>query len=406
MVCGQKLILDGYCDFEEYIYGRLAKQELLKALSDARSPYVSLYQGPYPNDENALALWSSTVKKVPNINAALSLLEARAIVNWAFRALKNADERIELTKQLAEVLSEQPEFHKKVLFAGGVLYIQGLVELNFISSLDKLYSAIADMQKPGFTLFFRGHADVNYRLLPSIMRSPGWQEHEKDMYNQLLINCSHDFKSCRSHLDFLVEMQHYGLPTRLLDITRNPLVALYFACASEESQTGELIVFSVPTEQIKYPQSDAVSVLASLPLFTYEQQKYFLKCVCNKKLDLDAFNKEVDRLLHEVRSEKPAFRPQINQGDLINCFVVLSKKNNARIMKQDGAFIICGLPELIHEKINQLRYTEKIGRHLVRQIYLIKNKSKLRKQLDRFSVNQASLFPEIDDVASYIKSQY
>ena len=38
------------------------------------------------------------------------------------------------------------------------------------------------------------------------------------------------FSECKSALDYLVQMQHYGLPTRLLDMTTNPLVALYFAC--------------------------------------------------------------------------------------------------------------------------------------------------------------------------------
>ena len=43
------------------------------------------------------------------------------------------------------------------------------------------------------------------------------------MYQELIIRCASDFAQCQSHLDYLVEMQHYGLPTRLLDITENPL---------------------------------------------------------------------------------------------------------------------------------------------------------------------------------------
>lgn len=69
-------------------------------------------------------------------------------------------------------------------------------------------------------------------------------------------------------------MQHYGAPTRLLDVTTNPLVALYFACDEKEVDGGVYVIKTDKTK-IKRYDSDAVSYyLYFLGLIMLKREKY------------------------------------------------------------------------------------------------------------------------------------
>lgn len=82
----------------------------------------------------------------------------------------------------------------------------------------------------GTETFYRGHVDKDWVLLPSIFRTPNGIANEHLLFRDMVAHEPQSFSDCKSALDYLVQMQHYELPTRLLDVTTNPLVALYFAC--------------------------------------------------------------------------------------------------------------------------------------------------------------------------------
>lgn len=99
-------------------------------------------------------------------------------------------------------------------------------------------------------LAFRGVSDYRYSLSPSLKV---YQEREEfgyayDFYNieNVLVNefsttRPEEFVGISSNFDLLAKMQHLGLPTRLLDFTLNPLVALYFACQSQSDTTARVL---------------------------------------------------------------------------------------------------------------------------------------------------------------------
>jgi len=71
--------------------------------------------------------------------------------------------------------------------------------------------------------YFRGHADKDWKLLPTLLRDENTQE-DKELLELLTIDENDKNKI------LLATAQHYGRKTRCLDFTRNYKVALYFAC--------------------------------------------------------------------------------------------------------------------------------------------------------------------------------
>ncbi|HKW28846.1 MAG TPA: FRG domain-containing protein [Verrucomicrobiae bacterium] len=117
-----------------------------------------------------------------------------------------------------------------------------------INSLNEFHERLLDKHKKEVydttTTVYRGVKDVNYDLIPKIGRPPSdikWMDDraadERRMFRMFKERAPFFYSTStsfpRNDWETLFFAQHYGLPTRLLDWTRNPLVALYFAVAGE-----------------------------------------------------------------------------------------------------------------------------------------------------------------------------
>lgn len=120
---------------------------------------------------------------------------------------------------------------------------KALAEIGDIQSYVKFV-----LEKSGSKEFvYRGHASEDWELKPSIGRIDGYSPYkEKEMFVRFKRNYySYTIERPESDMDLLFLAQHFGLPTRLLDFTYNPMIALYFACESEPEMDGRVYVHSI-----------------------------------------------------------------------------------------------------------------------------------------------------------------
>jgi hypothetical protein len=257
---------------------------------------------------------------------------------------------------------------------------------NFLARFEKL------KEVPGRIDLFRGHSDVSYKLQPSLFRVQRNRKDEKNIYRELITLHPGEFDADSNVFEKLVRMQHYSLPTRLLDLTFNPLVALFFACATNPKKNGELIRFSLRKSNIKYFDSDTASCIANLSNLTGAERDRLR----NIRTSDDLNNSEVgQRLLQFIKSEKPHFLPQIVLKDLKGILAVKPKQSNRRILAQHGAFLLFGLTsELADDNDFDIKITK--------TPIAAADKTKILHQLDKINVNASTLFPEIESAAKYI----
>ena len=152
---------------------------------------------------------------------------------------------------------------------------------NFTINSVKDFISILDERniKPDID-FFRGHSDINYKLIPSIGRLfpkdlKRTKDFEQDMMSEFRRMHTLHVDRCNNEFELLFLAQHHGLPTRLLDWSYNPLVALYFAVCSNYDKDGCVYQY-FPSRMIFVDNRDPYTIESNFlikPIITNERYK-------------------------------------------------------------------------------------------------------------------------------------
>lgn len=163
--------------------------------------------------------------------------------------------------------------------------------------------------------YFRGQSCLCWELKPSVFRGePSLDEHS--LLNKATLRLGYEVDKYNTYLERMIYFQHYGLCTRLLDVTSNPLVALFMACYEESNQSCDGVVYCGNGIGYQNPQ---IAELTAKYVFQHEYSKMTVglqRFAKEEKIDISRFCQPI------------YIQPSIN---------------NPRIEAQNGAFIMAPL---------------------------------------------------------------
>ena len=237
-------------------------------------------------------------------------------------------------------------------------------------------------------VFYRGQSEKYKNITSSVSRDVGYTMNESSIYTEAIKMRTMEFDGLTSPIECLSKMQHYGIPTRLVDLTIDPLIALFFAVQKVDCKShGNVYVFVQPEHSLNDKRVKLLSHLATL-----------------KSLKIDVIKSSyIERYSENITEDE--ILEFASKGAFIKHSVEL-QKSNERLFCQKGTFAICG-NEIIGREIKKtVLPLNSIEPTMVIRIPF-EHKQAVKKELDeKYNINETTIYPELPSVADYLKEKY
>jgi hypothetical protein len=264
-----------------------------------------------------------------------------------------------------------------------------------IDSFKKYVALVERMQsKAKNSLWFRGCGDGSKGLIPSLYRHKTKKKKEEieELERRLMTRFRQRSiplvsRPLNEDWDTLFFMQHYGIPTRLLDWTENPFIAFYFAVMSgkfsathRKSQDGPILKFS----------KDATIWVLDPVIWTnhaLEQQSY------------------AGGVLTPGDGGLNRYKPLTKFDDMNSQPVALyGAHNSPRIVAQRGVFTIFGRNTIAMEKVYD---NDAFPRRSLTRLVLPKNAlPQMRRSILSHGITESVVFPDLEGLAKETKREF
>ena len=243
-----------------------------------------------------------------------------------------------------------------------------------ITDVPSLNEAISEA-KSEFSgqVWWRGQRDYAWPLQPSLFRTQKEYDERSGVlrFQQRAVSRHRDVPLASDRSNWLFLMQHYRLPTRLLDWTESPLIAAFFACEIDECH-------------LRYPASIPDPDGALFALSPYKLNE-------NQAGKLGLLMPEDEETTAAIA---PAFDEDAEQVDKV--IAVRPAEVDVRLMVQISEFTLNG-----HDvALEALDHSDDF---LIKFRIAQQSKLQLREELKFLGIRLSSIFPDLEHLAEEIR---
>lgn len=261
------------------------------------------------------------------------------------------------------------------------------IEVNSVSEYIQKICELSDGHDG--PLWFRGLKDQSYRLSPTLFRDQYTYKDEAHLMNIFRARAVPHIKTLpNSEYEWLFVMQHYGLPTRLLDWSEEPIPALGFALLDKSKIKDE------ESGEENYLRS-AVYILDPIKL----NQKNQLLRESTHIPNIVTLSNSLDTEF-AVSEEATPYTIRNDQFPI----AIIGPLNNERIVAQKGAFTLFPKYGVLDDiELDREGHNDYLKAKIIIPENVIES---MLQELKYLGVTKGTLFPSLEETAKQIKSDY